>query len=106
MWSNTGQPIERQAHLLAVGSPEADFSGFGHEGTGVKPRGWEPLHTNPEEVVLCLRVERGNEHNTYHGYFVDPETKMWQLFCVGRKWVGDGKSKGKGSRPMWPGSFV
>ena len=33
-------PLERMPHLLAAGSRQAEFSGFGHEGSGVKLRGW------------------------------------------------------------------
>ena len=36
-------PVERLSHLLALGDPRLTFGGFGHEGTGVKPRGWKPL---------------------------------------------------------------
>jgi len=107
MWSKTDQPFEQYAHLLAVGSPDAEFSGFGHEGTGVKPRGWEPLHTRPKEVVLALRVERGARFDTYYGYFVDPETGNWKLYCAGRKWSGKINSMKKGkTKSLWPGSFV
>ena len=35
-------PIEQLSHLIAIGNPTAKFSGFGHEGTGVKIRGWDP----------------------------------------------------------------
>jgi len=108
MWSNQNAPIEQQAHLLALGSPQLHFSGFGHEGTGVKPRGWSPLEkTKPKEVVQCLRVERGEKYNTYYGYYIDPETDSWKLFCVGRKWVGGVKGKSRrGKKSLWPGSFV
>lgn len=106
MWSKMDQPMKQYAHLLAVGSPDAEFSGFGHEGTGVKPRGWEPLHARPKEVVLALRVDRGPEYDTYFGYFVDPETGNWKLYCAGRKWSGKtGSKKGK-TKSLWPGSFV
>jgi hypothetical protein len=36
-------PVEQMSHLIAIGDPDAKFSGFSHEGTGVKIRGWEPL---------------------------------------------------------------
>jgi len=75
MWSKADAPLEQQAHLLALGSPELKSSGFGHEGTGVKPRGWSPLEKiKPKEVVQCLRVKRGEKYNTYYGYFIDPKT--------------------------------
>ncbi len=108
MWSKKDQSLEQYAHLLAVGSPDAEFSGFGHEGTGVKPRGWEPLHARPKEVTLALRVDRGPQYDTYYGYFVDPETANWKLYCAGRKWsdkAGSKKQKVK-AKSLWPGSFV
>jgi hypothetical protein len=104
MWSNADLPTERQAHLLALGSPRAEFSGFGHEGTGVKPRGWSPLEdSRPKEVVQFLRVENTSPYKTYYGYFLDPKTRDWKLYCVGRKWAGADKKREK---PLWPGSFV
>ncbi len=107
MWSRADLPTPQQAHLLALGSPKAEFSGFGHEGTGVKPRGWIPLPTKPKEVVQCLRVVRTPQHNTYYGYLLDPQTGNWKLFCVGRKPIPPSKSKrARKARPLWPGSFV
>lgn len=98
MWSKGDLPLERQPHLLALGSREAQFSGFGHEGTGVKPRGWDPFFHRPEEVVLALRRERDGVFDTYYGYFLNGAGE-WQLYAAGRKWHGEAKS-------MWPGSFV
>ncbi len=98
MWSKGDLPLGRQPHLLALGSPGAQFSGFGHEGTGVKPRGWNPFSHRPKDVVLALRRERDGDFDTYYGYFIDGEGE-WELYAVGRKWRGRAK-------PMWPGSFV
>jgi len=106
MWTKTDQPLEQYAHLVAVGSPKAEFSGFGHEGTGVKPRGWEPLHARPSEVVLALRVERGEKYDTFYGYFLDPETGDWRLYCAGRKWTGKTGTRKQKRKVLWPGSFV
>ncbi|MBT3279303.1 MAG: hypothetical protein HN909_01625 [Phycisphaerales bacterium] len=107
MWSAANLTTVQQAHLLALGSPKGEFSGFGHEGTGVKPRGWIPLPSKPKEVVQCLRVERTPQHNTYYGYLLDPKTGNWKLFCVGRKATKPGTSKrARKARPLWPGSFV
>lgn len=106
MWSNENAPLTEQAHLLALGDPTSEFSGFGHEGTGVKPRGWSPLEkSRPREVVQCLRVDRGEKYNTYYGYFLEPESNAWKLIAVGRKWVG-AQNVRKRSAPLWPSSFV
>ena len=109
MWSDQNAPLSHQAHLLALGSPKLHFSGFGHEGTGVKPRGWEPLKkSRPKHVIQSLRVERGEKYNTYYGYFFDAEADSWKLFCVGRNWVGakNERSRKKRKAALWPGSFV
>ena len=38
--------LEAMPHLLAAGSPTAEFSGFGHEGSGVKIRSLDPPMPN------------------------------------------------------------
>jgi hypothetical protein len=109
MWSSADLPTHLQAHLLALGSPKGEFSGFGHEGTGVKPRGWEPLPTRPKELIQCLRVERCPAHKTYYGYYLNPETKNWELYCVGRepnRPRPSNSKRAKKTRPLMPGSFV
>lgn len=93
-------PLEEMPHLLAAGSPEADFSGFGHEGSGVKLRGWTPMLDRPEVCVQALRVESDGSYDTYHGYFWNHPTKQWKLYAVGRKWNG-----GKAKEHLSPGSF-
>ena len=48
--------VEQLSHLLAIGNPEASFGGFGHEGTGVKIRNWEPLagrQGQPSAGIAC-----------------------------------------------------
>lgn len=93
-------PIRQMPHLLAAGASEAEFSGFGHEGSGVKLRGWTPMPDRPEVVVQALRVESDGEYDTYSGYFWDHPDKRWKLYAVGRKW-----NKGKAKEHLTPGSF-
>lgn len=104
MWAarNGGQapPLEQMPHLLAAGSPEAEFSGFGHEGSGVKIRGWIPMPDRPYEVIQALRVESEGNYHTYHGYLWDHPSGKWQLYAVGREWSG-----GKERKHLSPGSF-
>lgn len=92
--------LEEMPHLLAAGSAEAEFSGFGHEGSGVKLRGWTPMPDRPEVCVQALRVESEGNYDTYHGYFWDHPTRKWKLYAVGRKWSG-----GKARTHLSPGSF-
>ncbi|MGC6426704.1 MAG: DUF3472 domain-containing protein [Akkermansiaceae bacterium] len=78
-------PISQMPHLLATGNPEAEFSGFGHEGSGVKIRGWEPYAHHPKSVIQALRMEVDDTFETYHGYLFNEKTQNWQLFAVGRR---------------------
>lgn len=93
-------PLDQMPHLLAAGSPEAEFSGFGHEGSGVKLRGWTPMPDKPEVCVQALRVESGGKYDTYHGYHWDHPSRRWKLYAVGRKWNG-----GRAKANLLPGSF-
>ncbi|WP_231615999.1 DUF3472 domain-containing protein [Novipirellula artificiosorum] len=93
-------PLDQMPHLLAAGSPQAEFSGFGHEGSGVKLREWIPMPDRPKLCVQALRVESDGNYDTYHGYFWDHPTRRWKLYAVGRKWNG-----GKAKEHLSPGSF-
>ena len=106
MWSYSAgakePPLPQLSHLLAVGSPKASFGGFGHEGTGVKLRGWNPYEGQKiETTVLALRLDPGTPYDTYTGYFLDQATRTWRLYASGRKWVGT-----KGVTSLLPACFV
>ncbi|MEM9366396.1 MAG: hypothetical protein AAGD07_10395 [Planctomycetota bacterium] len=104
MWAagkGKGVPaLAEMPHLLAAGSRDATFSGFGHEGSGVKLRDWIAMPHRPRECVQALRVETQGDYDTYFGYFWDHPTERWRLYAVGRKWNG-----GKGIENLSPGSF-
>lgn len=90
------------SHLLAIGNREAKFSGFGHEGTGVKIRGWEPLQGRQRQrQAFALRAEPGKQFNTFYSYFDATDEKRWRLFGVGRQ-----KPKRRPLDHLWVGSFV
>lgn len=95
-------PMSQWSHLLAVGHPSASFGSFGHEGTGVKVRDWEPLEGRQgQRQALALRWEPGPVYDTYSSYFYAADEGRWKLFGVGRKAVP--------KRPLeslWVGSFV
>ena len=106
LWSyGRGQeepPIEQLSHLLAIGNREATFGGFGHEGTGVKIRDWDPLTGHQgQRQVLALRVVPSDTYDTYYSYFYIADTNEWRLFGVGNKY-----NKGKPLKSLWVGSFV
>ncbi|MFD2157809.1 DUF3472 domain-containing protein [Rubritalea tangerina] len=73
--------LERMPHLIASGNPEAQFSGFGHEGSGVKIRGWEPFSHRPKSVIQALRVETSEGMDTFYGYIYDEPSESWKLFA-------------------------
>ena len=106
LWSyGRGQkepPVKELSHLLAIGNQAAKFSGFGHEGTGVKIRGWEPLAGRQgQRQAFALRVEPGKDYDTYYSYFYATDESRWRLFGAGRK-----KPKRKPVAHLWVGSFV
>lgn len=95
-------PIEQLSHLIAVGNSEAKFSGFGHEGTGVKIRGWEPLKGRQgQRQAIALRVEPGENYDTYFSYFYASDEERWRFFGAGRKF-----NKARPLKSLWVGSFV
>lgn len=115
MWSfgrgKEEPPLEQLSHLLAVGHPSARFDGFGHEGTGVKLRGWNPFEQwRGQRCVLALRMERGDPYDTYSGYLFDETSLTWKLFCAGRKYTapkrGQRRKQASANRMLLPGSFV
>jgi hypothetical protein len=93
-------PLEQMPHLLAAGHPEAEFSGFGHEGSGVKLRGWTPMPQRPETVIQALRIENDGKYHSYYAYFWEHPEQRWRLFAMGRKW-----SAGRSIEHLRPGSF-
>ncbi len=95
-------PVEQLSHLLAIGNSTAKFSGFDHEGTGVKIRDWKPLEGRQgQKQALALRVEPGEAYDTYYSYFYASDEKRWRLFGVGNKY-----NNGKPLKSLTVGSFV
>ena len=106
MWSyEAGKeepPMAQLSHLLSVGSPKASFGGFGHEGTGVKLRDWNPYEgLKVTSGALALRLDPGKPYDTYTAYFYDQTLAAWRLFASGRKW-----SEQRGTQNLLPGCFV
>ena len=112
MWAagrkaKSAPPLDQMPHLLATGNPEAEFSGFGHEGSGVKIRNWEPLSHHPRSIIQALRVETADGYDTYSGYFFDERVDRWVLYAIGRKPVETRRGQRRGNEPttLRPASF-
>ncbi len=56
--SEKAPALSDMPHLIATGNSLAEFSGFGHEGSGVKIRNWSPLAHQPDSIIQALRVEQ------------------------------------------------
>lgn len=90
MWAagrnaTTAPSLSEMPHLLATGNRNAVFGGFGHEGSGVKIRNWEPIDGEPQSIIQALRVQSDASYDTYSGYFYDQTDGRWVLFATGRK---------------------
>ena len=108
MWAasrNAAQapPLTQMPHLLATGNPDAEFGGFGHEGSGVKIRNWEPYAHNPRSVIQALRLESEGGYDTFYGYLFDERDQRWGLYAVGRRPQRTGRRRGTSG--LTPGSF-
>ncbi len=117
LWSyGRGQdepPIERLSQIITIGDPSGRFSGFTHEGTGVKIRGWAPLQgRNGQRQAYALRVEPGvptENHDTYYAYFYANDLQRWVLYGVGENFNGGRALRGRApaeEMSMFIGSFV
>ena len=86
-------PHIQLSHLIAVAGEGAIFGGYGHEGTGVKPRGFDPFDTaeSPHyKFTVALRKEPGELHNTFWCYYLDPVSLDWKLYSSGKKFNASG----------------
>ncbi|MCH2401866.1 MAG: Ig-like domain-containing protein, partial [Pirellulales bacterium] len=82
------------SHLVAVGGESNYFGRYGHEGTGVKPRGFNPfgsMQTNT--YTVALRKKPGDLYNTFWCYFLDPLSGHWELYGCGKKLNSDGQNE-------------
>ena len=82
------------SHLYCAGDPDARFSWYGHEGTGVKLRDWDP-YANATEATQTLayvqyeydpNAEPGEPayYNDFTSGFYRPEDGTWHIFGRGR----------------------
>ena len=75
-------PIEKMARLIGTDIPQADYSTFGGEGTGVKFRGATAYKDEVDRTIQALRIETTDDGlMTYYGYFYDEQEKRWKLYA-------------------------
>ncbi len=94
-------PLVEFSHLIAVGKG-LTFGEYGHEGTGVKPRGphpYEGIQTNQQ--TIAVRKVPGEYYDTYYSYYLHPETNRWKLYGCGKKF-----NKSEAIKYLWTGAFV
>jgi hypothetical protein len=87
-------PLVEMPRLIATGNPNAEFSGFGHEGSGVKIRNWEPYSHHPKSVIQALRLETQGGIDTYYGYLFDERIDRWVLYAAARRPSGRSSQRG------------
>ena len=79
-------PHDELSHLVAVGGITNRFGRYGHEGTGVKPRNFNPYNNYPGRTFsIALRKVPGEKYNTYWCYYLDYMDYRWKLYGCGKK---------------------
>ncbi len=86
-------PFYQESHLIAVG-PNLEFGSYGHEGTGVKPRGEHPyIGVDTNTQTIAVRMVPGETYDTYWSYYLDPNDGHWKLYGCGKKYNEGGEIK-------------
>ena len=84
-------PHYQLSHLIAVGGAGNGFGRYGHEGTGVKPRGFDPFKSPiVTTFIIALRKKPGTTYNTYWCYYFDTVESKWKLYGAGKKYNSTG----------------
>lgn len=98
LWSYSENEIEpphnELSHLIAVGGITNGFGRYGHEGTGVKPRGFDPFNNSSSpnyKFTIAVRKVPGLIYNTYWCYYLDPIISHWKLYSCGRTYNSKGR---------------
>jgi hypothetical protein len=84
-------PRYQWSRLLGIGNEFAEFSMFTHEGTGVKPRKFNPWETNTSNNTVCglhmvTEPSFGGFLTTFYDYYWDESVNEWKIFAIGQKW--------------------
>jgi len=105
MWA-TGRdqkapPLNEMPRLIATGLPEATYSSFGHEGTGLKFRNTIAYPEGADRLIQAIRIESQDGLTTYYSYFYNETKKQWILYGSGQQ----PEKKKRGSELNSTGSF-
>jgi hypothetical protein len=73
-------PIEKMSRLIGTDIPDARYSTFGGEGTGVKFAA-VAYKNGADRTIQALRVEANGDLRTFYGYFYDEEEHRWKLYA-------------------------
>ncbi len=77
--------LEAMPQLIATGHPEATFSSFGHEGTGLKLRDAVVHPNGADRAIQAMRMTSDAGVDTFYGYVYNEDRQRWRLFAVGSK---------------------
>jgi hypothetical protein len=78
-------PIEQMARLIGTDIPDGEFTTWGGEGTGVRPRA-TAYKNGADRTIQALRVEASRDGLiTYYGYFFDEDENRWKLYVSAQK---------------------
>jgi hypothetical protein len=84
-WGDQEGPVNKQSHLLGIGSSQGVFGRWSHEGTGVKVRDWKNFDSNTSGTyTIGMRYSDDGLFRTFYGYFWNEGTEEWQLYSIGR----------------------
>lgn len=75
-------PVSDLPQLIASALPDAQFSSFGHEGTGLKFRNAVAYPVGSDRTIQALRIEAEAGQTTYYGYFYDSDDRRWRLYAA------------------------
>ena len=74
-------PVNRLPRLIATSLPDAEFSHFGHEGTGVKFRNATAYPFGADRIIQALRADLKDGLWTFYGYYYDEKMQQWRLYA-------------------------
>ena len=78
-------PIASMPRLIGTDLPEAQYSTFGGEGSGVKFENAAAYKNGADRAIQALRMETTGDLRTFFGYFYDEQEHHWKLFASAQR---------------------